>query len=100
MQRRGQENEPAGVAVQAKEPIYYSVAEVAERLKVSKRWLEDQCRSELVEHVHLARKRKFTPAQVQKLLERHTVTPPKTRTREKPLERIARTLERERPRRR
>jgi hypothetical protein len=100
MQTDRQDNQQPEAAGQDEEPLYYSVAEVAQRLNVSKRWLEDQCRSELVEHVHMARKRKFTPAQVKKLLEKHTVTPPKMQTRDRSMARIARRVERELPKRR
>lgn len=44
-------------------------------LKMSARWLADQCRAEKVEHVHLARQRRFTPAQIQALVARRTVRP-------------------------
>ncbi|WP_199514267.1 helix-turn-helix domain-containing protein [Nucisporomicrobium flavum] len=57
------------------EELYFSVEQVARRLQVSARWLADQCREGRVEHVHLARKRKFTPEQVQKLLRDHTIQP-------------------------
>jgi hypothetical protein len=52
-----------------------SIDDVANRLKVSKRWLADECRAGRVEHVHLARKRFFTEVQVERLLARHTVVP-------------------------
>jgi len=51
------------------------VDEVAEQLRVSPRWLADQCRAEPVEHVHLARRRLFTARQVEALVASHTVRP-------------------------
>ena len=53
--------------------VYYSIKEVASKLGVSERWLADQCRKGFVEHVHLARKRRFTPGQLDKLLRTHTI---------------------------
>lgn len=100
MQKGELDNQQPTETGHGEEPLYYTVAEVARRLNVSKRWLEDQCRSELVEHVHMARKRKFTPAQVKKLLEKHTVTPPKVQARDRSMARIARRVQREQPRRR
>lgn len=56
------------------EARYYKVSEVAELIQVSARWLADECRAGRVEHVHIARKRRFTSAQVAKLMAKHTVT--------------------------
>ena len=53
--------------------FYIPIDEVARKLGVSRRWLENQCRDGVIEHVHLARKRKFTPEQVAKVLLTHTV---------------------------
>ena len=53
----------------------FTVDEVAERLRVSSRWLASQCRRERVEHVHLARRRLFTVGQVEALIASHTVRP-------------------------
>src|SRR3954453_19961473 len=80
----------------AEEELYFSVEQVAKRLKGSARWLADQCRDGRVEHVHLARKRKFTPAQVQKLLDSHTVQPAKVAERERGYERAVQRVRRER----
>jgi|SRR6266496_3085791 len=80
----------------AEEELYFSVEQVAKRLKVSARWLADQCRDGRVEHVHLARKRKFTPEQVQKLLDSHTVQPAEVEERERGYERAVQRVRRER----
>ncbi|HEX8510656.1 MAG TPA: helix-turn-helix domain-containing protein [Propionibacteriaceae bacterium] len=80
------------------EELYYSIDQVAKRLKVSPRWLADQCREGLVEHVHLARKRKFTPEQVQLLLAKHTVRPVDVEERNRALERQIRRVREERSR--
>jgi hypothetical protein len=68
----------------------YELRVVAKLIRVSERWLADQCRAEKVEHVHLARKRKFTVAQIRKLLKSHTVTPLDAERIDKELLRIAR----------
>ena len=47
--------------------IYFTVEEAADQIGVSERWLADQCRAGTVEHVHIARKRRFTRQQVLKL---------------------------------
>jgi hypothetical protein len=86
---------PAAPAEQDEE-FTYSVADVAKRLRVSARWLGNQCRSGLVEHVFLARKRSFTEEQVQKLLDTYTVTPPKQTARDKSAKRIAARVQRDR----
>ncbi|MFI5496563.1 helix-turn-helix domain-containing protein [Actinoplanes sp. NPDC051859] len=56
-------------------PVTYTVEEAAAILGVTPRWLADQCRNEDVDHVHIARKRRFTPEQIEKVLRDHTVTP-------------------------
>ncbi|WP_203820536.1 hypothetical protein [Paractinoplanes ferrugineus] len=84
----------------ADQDLYFSVEQVAAKLKVSARWLADQCRDGRVEHVHLARKRKFTPAQVQKLLDSHTVKPAEVREQERGHERAVQRVLRERARQR
>lgn len=91
---------PAGTDGAEEQELYYSVEQVARRLKVSTRWLADQCRAELVEHVYIARKRKFTPAQVEKLLSTHTVEPVDFADRNRSYERAARRVQRDRSRRR
>ena len=53
----------------------YTVDEVARLLGISPRWLADECRAERVEHVHIARKRRFTSEQVARLLAAKTVSP-------------------------
>lgn len=55
--------------------VLYTVEEVARYLRVSVRWLAQQCRAERVEHVHLARARRFTRRQVELLVLSHTVIP-------------------------
>ncbi|MEU4244012.1 helix-turn-helix domain-containing protein [Actinoplanes sp. NPDC026619] len=82
------------------EELYFSVEQVARQLKVSARWLADQCREGRVEHVHIARKRKFTRAQVQKLLDTHTVQPAKVADQERGYERAVRRVQRDRAQRR
>jgi hypothetical protein len=69
-----------------------SIEEVAAELQVSVRWLADQCRTDQVEHVHLARKRFFTEAQVDKLLEANTVKPFVVAEAQSVAERVARRL--------
>jgi excisionase family DNA binding protein len=54
---------------------YYTVAEVAKRLGVSSRWLADECRAGRIEHIHIARRRRFTAEQVGALIAKHTVKP-------------------------
>jgi excisionase family DNA binding protein len=80
------------------EEIYFTVAEVARRLGVSTRWLADECRAGRVEHIHIARRRRFTAAQVDVLVSRHTVqteqvvAPRSTQRLEQTRERVARRL--------
>ncbi|GAA2369423.1 helix-turn-helix domain-containing protein [Dactylosporangium salmoneum] len=52
---------------------YYDIPEVAKLIRVSARWLADECRAGRVEHVHIARKRRFTAAQVETLMAANTV---------------------------
>jgi hypothetical protein len=70
----------------------YLVPEVAMMIDVSKRWLFDQCRAGKVEHVYLARKRKFTGRQVWKLIRDNTVIPEERTERDRQLEHIARKV--------
>jgi hypothetical protein len=72
----------------------YLVPEVAKMIDVSKRWLFDQCRAGKVEHVYLARKRKFTGKQVRKLLRDNTVIPEERTERDRQLEHLARKANR------
>jgi excisionase family DNA binding protein len=53
--------------------VYYTVSEVAKRLGVSSRWLADECRAGRIEHIHIARRRRFTAKQVDALIAKHTV---------------------------
>jgi excisionase family DNA binding protein len=55
--------------------VYYTVSEVAKRLGVSSRWLADECRAGRIEHIHIARRRRFTAKQVDTLIAEHTVEP-------------------------
>jgi Helix-turn-helix domain len=55
--------------------VYYTVPEVATRLGVSARWLADERRAGRVEHIHIARRRRFTAEQVDLLVKAHTVEP-------------------------
>jgi hypothetical protein len=94
-----QDAQRARPARDVEQALYFSVEEVARRLNVSPRWLADQCRDGRVEHVHLARKRKFTPAQVEKLLATHTVKPAEVEARERGYERAVRRVQRDRAQR-
>lgn len=76
--------------------LHYTPEEIAPLLGVSKRWLEDQCRSGAVTHVHIARKRRFTADQVVALLEQHTVRPPRDVMRDRQRDRIANVIARQR----
>jgi hypothetical protein len=87
------EQDPKGrpaVAVEPGQTLYYTVSQVAEMLGVSPRWLADRCRAEEVDHVYMARKRKFTPAQVEKVLKQYTVEGPDLEAERREQERIAR----------
>ncbi|WP_045740251.1 helix-turn-helix domain-containing protein [Actinoplanes rectilineatus] len=90
------QDDPQAPSQNDEQDLYYSVEQVARRLRVSARWLADQCRDGHVEHVHLARKRKFTPEQVQKLLDSHTVKPAEVREQERGHERAVQRVRRER----
>ena len=76
-------------------PRLFSVEEVAAALGVSERWLADECRANRVTHVFIARKRRFTAAQVQHLVDRFTVTPIADRLAEAHRDRVMRRIERE-----
>lgn len=52
-----------------------TIRDVAARLQVSPRWLADQCRAGTIEHIHLARQRRFTPEHVTALLTKFTHRP-------------------------
>ena len=73
--------------------LYYTVSQVAKMLGVSSRWLADKCRAEEVDHVYMARKRKFTPAQVEKVLAQYAVEGPDREAELRGEERIARMAE-------
>jgi hypothetical protein len=96
MERQAEAKAASSLMASGSDEVYYSVDEVAARLKVSPRWLADQCREGLVEHVHLARKRKFTPAQVELLLDKHTVRPADVEARDKALARTVRKVQKKR----
>jgi len=87
-----EQDQPGRQAVNAEpgQTLYYTVGQVAKMLGVSSRWLADRCRAEEVDHVYMARKRKFTPAQVEKVLAQYTVEGPDREAEQKELERIAR----------
>ncbi|GAA2470645.1 hypothetical protein Ahu01nite_080040 [Winogradskya humida] len=53
--------------------LYYTVGQVSAMDGVSYRWLADRCRAGEVGHVYMARQRKFTAAQVEKVLQQYTV---------------------------
>ncbi|BEL12817.1 hypothetical protein Q0Z83_110080 [Actinoplanes sichuanensis] len=98
MTEKGQAKPAANPTAADDEQWEYTVTEVAQRLRVSKRWLLEQCRTGRVEHVHMARKRKFTRAQVDKLLSKHTVIPAEQKARDKSVNRIAARVQRDRGR--
>lgn len=52
----------------------YTIAEAARELKVSVRWLTEQCRAGQVEHLHMAGKRRFTAQQLEAVKAANTVT--------------------------
>ena len=52
----------------------FDLAEVAEALGMSERWVRDRVR-EGAEHQRYGRKIRFTPVQVEKLRKAHTQTP-------------------------
>jgi len=72
--------------------VYYTVSEVAARLGVSTRWLADECRAGRVEHIHIARRRRFTANQVDALILKYTVEPTDAISEE--AKRLARTRDR------
>jgi hypothetical protein len=82
--------------------VYFTVAEVATRLGVSIGWLADECRAGRVEHMHIARRRRFTSAQVAALVAQHTVQatpadmPELTQRLARTRERVTRGLQRHR----
>ncbi|WP_433294631.1 hypothetical protein ACQP2F_33600 [Actinoplanes sp. CA-030573] len=78
--------------------IYYTVSQVAKMIGVSSRWLADRCRAEEVDHVYMARKRKFTPEQVKQVMAQYTVKGPDREAEQRELERIARESEKTRAR--
>ena len=53
----------------------FTVKEAAQLLGVSERWLATKCRDEEVTHLHIARKRRLTTDQIDKILREHTVRP-------------------------
>jgi len=73
---------------------FFTVEQVARLLKVSPRWLAAQCRAERVEHVHIARQRRFTREQVHALIASKTVRPAADRELDKTRERVMRQLAR------
>lgn len=52
----------------------YTLADVAEALQMSERWVRDRVR-EGAEHIRYGRKIRFTPDQVDKLRAQHTHSP-------------------------
>lgn len=78
--------------------VYYTVSQVARMIGVSSRWLADRCRAEEVDHVYMARKRKFTPEQVKQVMAHYTVKGPDREAEQRELERIARESEKARAR--
>lgn len=88
MPERSQQRQQA-VEDEATQKIYYTLGQVAAMLGVSSRWLADRCRAEEVDHVYMARRRKFTPEQVQQVLAQYTVKSPDRDAEQRELERIA-----------
>lgn len=78
----------------AEEQRMYTVDEVAKLLRVSARWLADQCRAERIEHVHVARQRRFTGPQVDALIVMLTIRPIERSTADRTRERVMRLLDR------
>jgi len=76
------------------EDEFFTVQQVARLLKVSARWLLAECRAERVEHVHIARQRRFTREQVDALIASKTVRPAADRELDKTRERVMRELSR------
>jgi len=76
------------------EEEFFTVEQVARRLKVSAKWLAAQCRAEKVEHVHIARQRRFTREQVDALIASKTVRPAADQELDKTRERVMRQLAR------
>lgn len=74
--------------------MFYTIKEVARRLRVSPRWLADECRAERIEHVHIARQRRFTQAQVDALVASKTVRPTVHKELDATRERVLRQLAR------
>lgn len=73
---------------------WFTVDEVAAKLRVSPRWLADECRAGRVEHVHMARQRFFTQEQVQTLVAKHTIRPEADRKLDAVRERAVRSFRR------
>ena len=76
---------------------YFTIPEVAKMLGVSERWLADQCRDENIAHVYIARKRRFTSAQVEDLVRQHTKTPITIKAVDVERQRVERLLQRRQP---
>lgn len=51
--------------------------------------MADRCRAEEVDHIYMARRRKFTPEQVEHVLAQYTVKGPDRHDEQRELERIA-----------
>jgi hypothetical protein len=54
---------------------YLTIPEVAKRTGLSVRWLADECRAGRIEHIYIARKRRFTEEQFARLMAQHTIIP-------------------------
>ena len=78
--------------------VFYTIDEVARRLRVSARWLADECRAGRVEHVHIARQRRFTKDQVDALVVSRTVRPSSELELDATRQRVANRLARRRHR--
>ena len=78
------------------EEEFFTVEQVARRLKVSPRWLADECRAGRVEHVYIARQRRLTREQVEMLIASKTVRPAADQELDRTRERVMRQLARRR----
>jgi hypothetical protein len=96
-----EQDQPAQEAtnVEPGQTLYLTVEQVAKMVGCSPRWLADRCRAEEVDHVYLARKRKFTPEQAEKVMQQYTVKGPDREAERKTQERIARRVEQAKTRR-
>jgi hypothetical protein len=77
---------------------FLTIKEVAAELRISERWLADECRAKRVEHIHMAGSRRFTRAQVEALIRANTVAAETDRALSAEQQRVLRELGRRRRR--